>query len=44
MYNMYSKCLVLFKDLKGNPEEITLELGACGKASADSTAQPQSLP
>lgn len=39
MYNMYSKCQLLFKELKGNPEEITLELRACAKASVDSKAQ-----
>lgn len=42
MYNMYSKCQLLFKELKGNPEEITLELRACAKASVDSKAQLQS--
>lgn len=44
MYNMYSKCKVFFKELRGNPGEITLELGACAKASVDSKAQQQSLP
>lgn len=38
MYNMYSKCQLFFKELKGNPEEITLELRACAKASVDSKA------
>lgn len=44
MYNMYSKCYLFFKELRGNPGEMTLELGACAKASVDSGAQPWNLP
>lgn len=36
--------LLFFKELKGNPGEITLELKACAKASVDSEAQLQNLP
>lgn len=36
MYNMYSKCYLFFKELRGNPGEMTLELGDCAKASVDS--------
>lgn len=41
MYNMYSKCCLYFKELTGNPGEITLELRACAKAADDSGAQPE---
>lgn len=41
MYNMYSKCCLFFKELTGNPGEITLELRACAKAADDSGAQPE---
>lgn len=44
MYNIYSKCYVFFKELKGNPGEITLALRACAEASVDSGAQLQDLP
>ena len=38
MFNMYFKYQLFFKELEGNPEEVTLGLGACAKASVDSTA------
>lgn len=41
MYNMYSKCCPFFKELTGNPGEITLELRACAKVADDSRAQPE---
>lgn len=41
MYNMYSKCCLFFKELTGNPGEITLELRACAKAADDLGAQPK---